>query len=273
MSQKYSSHVLNHGEDTRTLKAEVPSGGSDNFSLDTVGNWSNEILSFEDFRVFGVNKSNNGEFYHADKYDNDILFMKVSINTHVDHEPDDLSNHENKTYDEKTFLKKGLTGLWRKVIFGLVGFNLDVTALAISVVVKIDGMYLAQFYLTKTKICWNKWSVVVVHESLCFHLCDLVVDSIDSALCTTISQYFFVLGQVFEDFHVMVVIGASVSERCNQVDDRSPLLFWVNVSFSSLCCKKYLVVLFHIFNIGLQYINWCDRTLAFICKTVPTAWY
>ena len=106
-----------------------------------------------------------------------------------------------------------------------MGFKLHVTTLAIGVVVKIDRMNLAQFYFTQTKIYRSKGSVVVVHESLFFYLRDLVVDSIDSALCTTISQYFFVLGQVFEGFHVMVVIGASVSERRNQVDDWSPLLF------------------------------------------------
>lgn len=95
-SQEDSSYILNHGEGTRTLQSKMPCGGSSDLGFDTVGNWSNEFLSIEHFGVFRVDEWYNSQFDNTDEYNNNILLLKVPINTDIDYEPDNLRNHQNK---------------------------------------------------------------------------------------------------------------------------------------------------------------------------------
>ena len=214
MGQKDCTHVLNHGEDAWTLKSEIPSWSGHNLSFDTVGNWSNELLSLENFRVFGVNEGDYSEFDYADEDDDDVFLMKVTIDTDVNHKPDDLGDHQDETDYEQALLKDRFAWFWGEVVFGLIGFKLDSATLAINIIVEVDGVNFAEFNLMKDKLRRNKRPIVNVHESLCFHLCDLVIDSIDCRLVATICQYLFILGQVLKRLHIMVVIGAS-SSKCS----------------------------------------------------------
>ena len=154
-----------------------------------------------------------------------------------------------------------------------MGFELDGAALAIDIIVEVYWVNWAQLDFSKADICGGKRAVVVVHEGLRFHFSNLVIDSINRALSTTITHNLFILSQVIKGLHIMVIIRAPVSERRNQVDDRPSLLFWVYVSWASLCSVKYLSVLFYTFHIGLQDVYWRNRTLAFIRETVSTTWY
>ena len=138
--------------------------------------------------------------------------MKVAIDTDINHEPDDLCYHENEPNDKKTFLEQRFARFTGKILFGLVGFELDSSTLAIKVVVEVNGMYLTELNFLKVEIRGDKRAIIVVHEGLGFHLGDFIIETIDSAFGTTIYKDFFVLGQVIEGFHVMVIIGASVAK-------------------------------------------------------------
>lgn len=214
MGQKYCTHVLNHREDAWTLKSEIPSWSGHNLSFDTVGNWSNELLCLENFRIFGVNEGDYGEFDYADEDDDDVFLMKVTIDADVNHEPDDLGDHQDETDYEEALLKDRFAWFWGEVVFGLIGFKLDCATLAINIIVEVDGVNFAELNLMKDKLCRNKRPIVNVHESLGFHLCDFVIDSINRRLVATICQYLFILGQVLKRFHIVVVIGTS-SSKCS----------------------------------------------------------
>jgi hypothetical protein len=125
-----------------------------------------------------------------------------------------LGDHQDETDYEQALLKDRFTWFWGEVVFGLIGFKLDSATLAINIIVEVDGVNFAEFNLMKDKLRRNKRPIVNVHESLCFHLCDLVIDSIDCRLVATICQYLFILGQVLKRLHIMVVIGAS-SSKCS----------------------------------------------------------
>ena len=96
MSQKYCTDVLNHRESAWTLKAKVPGGGSSYFSLNAVGNWSNEFLSVKNLRIFRVYEGNNCEFNDTNQDHDDIFLVKVPIDANVNHKPDDLRYHKDK---------------------------------------------------------------------------------------------------------------------------------------------------------------------------------
>ncbi len=151
--------------------------------------------------------------------------MKVTIDADVNHEPDDLGDHQDETNHKKAFLKERFAGFRREIIFGLVGFTLDCAAFAINIVVEVNRVYLTELNLMKDKLCRNKRPVVIVHESLGFHLCDLVINAIDCALVAAIDQYLFILGQVLKRFHIMVVIGTSATKGSYEVDNGSAFLF------------------------------------------------
>ena len=154
-----------------------------------------------------------------------------------------------------------------------MGFELDSAALAIDVIVEVYWVNWAQLDFGKAEICGGKRAVVVVHEGLRFHFSNLVIDSINCALSTTIAHNLFVLCQVFKGLHVVIVIRTPVSERRNQINYRPSLLFWVYVSCASLCRVKYLSVLFYTFHLSFENVYRRDRTLAFIRETVSTTWY
>ncbi len=63
------------------------------------------MLCLENFRVFGVNEGDYGEFDYADEDDNDVFLMKVTIDADVNHEPDDLGDHQDETDYEEALLK------------------------------------------------------------------------------------------------------------------------------------------------------------------------
>lgn len=214
MSQEYGAQVLYHREDTGTLKSKIPGWGGDNLGFDTVGNWSNEFLGFKNFGVFRVNEGDDCEFDDADEDDDDIFFVEVAVDADVDHEPDDLGDHQYEAYDEKAFLKKGLSELCREVILGLVGFELNGPTLAIDIIIEVNGVNFAQLNLTKTKIRGSKGPIIVVHKPLSLHFGNLIIDAIDSALRATSRQHLFVLGQVVECLHIMIIVWASVPKRC-----------------------------------------------------------
>jgi hypothetical protein len=68
-------------------------------------------LSLEYFRVFRVNEGDDSELDDTDQDHDDIFLVEVSIDTNVNHEPDDLRYHEDEPNHKETLLEQWLPWL------------------------------------------------------------------------------------------------------------------------------------------------------------------
>lgn len=215
MGKKYGSHILNHCEGAGTLQTKVPCGSRNDFALNAVGNWSNELVGFKHLWILWVNESYHSELNHANQNHNYVLFIVVSVNAYVYHQPDYLGHHQNKTYHKQALFEQRFPMLWWEKILCLMSFFLDLPTLPINVVVKVYCVYWAQLNILEIKVGRLERSIVVIHETLSFHFGNFVIKAIDCALVSTSTETFFIFSQVFKILIVMEVIWTTLVKGCN----------------------------------------------------------